>query len=150
MLDKLVQAGETVYIPGGGVGHLAVQMAARVLGAGLVISSGSTLQSTALTRQSGAHYVFASVIELDESNVAGDDRVPLFSVAAPCCAFRVYTINSLEGAVRQKWILGCKYARRSTFLGPGSSIILLRVLKCSARRSRGYIFTWDLSKNRRF
>ena len=43
---------------GGGVGHLAVQMAARVLGAGLVISSGSTLQSTALARQSGAHYVF--------------------------------------------------------------------------------------------
>jgi threonine dehydrogenase-like Zn-dependent dehydrogenase len=33
-------------------------MAARVLGAGLVISSGSTLQSTALARQSGAHYVF--------------------------------------------------------------------------------------------
>src|SRR6266446_3716700 len=55
-----VQAGDTVYIPGGGggVGHLAVQMAARVLGAGLVISSGSTLQSTALARQSGAHYVF--------------------------------------------------------------------------------------------
>src|SRR5882672_6828436 len=43
-----VQTGNTVYIPGGGggVGHLAVQMAARVLGAGLVISSGSTLQST--------------------------------------------------------------------------------------------------------
>ena len=38
----------------GGVGHLAVQMAARVL----VISSGSTLQSTALARPSGAHYVF--------------------------------------------------------------------------------------------
>src|SRR5260370_28206382 len=33
-------------------------MGARVLGAGLVISSGSTLQSTALTRQSGAHHVF--------------------------------------------------------------------------------------------
>ena len=55
-----VQAGDTVYIPGGGggVGHLAVQMAARVLGAGMVISSGSTPQSTALARQSGAHYVF--------------------------------------------------------------------------------------------
>jgi NADPH:quinone reductase-like Zn-dependent oxidoreductase len=55
-----VQAGDTVYIPGGGggVGHLAVQMAARVLGAGLVISSGSTPQSTALARESGAHYVF--------------------------------------------------------------------------------------------
>jgi threonine dehydrogenase-like Zn-dependent dehydrogenase len=33
-------------------------MAARVLKAGLVISSGSTSQSTALARQSGAHYVF--------------------------------------------------------------------------------------------
>jgi len=55
-----VQPGDTVYIPGGGggVGHLAVQMAARALGAGLVISSGSTLQSTTLARQSGAHYVF--------------------------------------------------------------------------------------------
>ena len=55
-----LRAGDTVYIPGGGggVGHLAVQMAARVLGAGLVISSGSTSQSMALARQSGAHYVF--------------------------------------------------------------------------------------------
>jgi len=55
-----VQAGDTVYIPGGGggVGHLAVQMAARALGAGLVISSGSTPQSMALARQSGAHHVF--------------------------------------------------------------------------------------------
>jgi NADPH:quinone reductase-like Zn-dependent oxidoreductase len=55
-----VQAGDTVYIPGGGggVGHLAVQMAVRVLGAGMVVSSGSTPQSTALARQSGAHYVF--------------------------------------------------------------------------------------------
>jgi NADPH:quinone reductase-like Zn-dependent oxidoreductase len=55
-----VQAGDTVYIPGGGggVGHLAVQMAARVLGDGLVISSRSTQQSMALARQSGAHHVF--------------------------------------------------------------------------------------------
>jgi NADPH:quinone reductase-like Zn-dependent oxidoreductase len=55
-----VQAGDTVYIPGGGggVGHLAVQMAARILGAGVVISSGSTPQSIALARQSGAHHVF--------------------------------------------------------------------------------------------
>jgi NADPH:quinone reductase-like Zn-dependent oxidoreductase len=54
-----VQAGDTVYIPGGGggVGHLAVQMAARVLRA-IVISSGSTPQSIALARQSGAHHVF--------------------------------------------------------------------------------------------
>src|SRR3954452_22937009 len=55
-----VQAGDTVYIPGGGggVGHLAVQMAARALEARMVISSGSTPQSIALARQSGAHYVF--------------------------------------------------------------------------------------------
>ena len=57
-----IQAGDAVYIPGGGggVGHLAVQMAARALGmgAGLVISSGSTPQSIALARQSGAHHVF--------------------------------------------------------------------------------------------
>ena len=59
-LYPTVRAGDTVYIPGGGggVGHLAVQMAARALGAGLVISSGSTPQSMALARQSGAHYVF--------------------------------------------------------------------------------------------
>ena len=55
-----VQKGDTVYIPGGGggVGHLAVQMAARALGAGLVISSGSTPQSMNLAQQSGAHHVF--------------------------------------------------------------------------------------------
>jgi NADPH:quinone reductase-like Zn-dependent oxidoreductase len=59
-LYPAVQAGDTVYVPGGGggVGHLAVQMAARALGAGLVISSGSTPQSIALARQSGAHHVF--------------------------------------------------------------------------------------------
>src|ERR1700739_3562300 len=59
-LYRAVQAGDTVYIPGGGggVGHLAVQMAARALGAGLVISSGSTPPSIALARQSGAHHVF--------------------------------------------------------------------------------------------
>jgi NADPH:quinone reductase-like Zn-dependent oxidoreductase len=59
-LSGNVRAGDTVYIPGGagGVGHLAVQMAARVLRAGLVISSGSTPQSIALARQSGAHHVF--------------------------------------------------------------------------------------------
>src|SRR5258708_4153644 len=55
-----VQAGDTVYIPGGGggIGHLAVQMAPRVLAAGLVISSCRTSQSMALARQSGAHHVF--------------------------------------------------------------------------------------------
>lgn len=59
-LYRAVQAGDSIYVPGGGggVGHLAVQMAARALGAGLVISSGSTPQSIALARQSGAHHVF--------------------------------------------------------------------------------------------
>ncbi|MFC7585118.1 zinc-binding dehydrogenase [Nonomuraea antimicrobica] len=55
-----VRAGDTVYIPGGGggVGHLAVQMAARVLAAGMVISSGSRPESIALARRCGAHHVF--------------------------------------------------------------------------------------------
>jgi NADPH:quinone reductase-like Zn-dependent oxidoreductase len=59
-LYRKIQSGDAVYIPGGGggVGHLAVQMAARTLRAGLVISSGSTPQSIALARQSGAHCVF--------------------------------------------------------------------------------------------
>jgi NADPH:quinone reductase-like Zn-dependent oxidoreductase len=59
-LYPVLQPGNTVYIPGGGggVGHLAVQMAARALGAGLVISSGSTTQSIALARQCGAQHVF--------------------------------------------------------------------------------------------
>ena len=59
-LSGTVRAGDTVYVPGGGggVGHLAVQMAARILRAALVISSGSTPQSIALARQSGAHHVF--------------------------------------------------------------------------------------------
>jgi len=59
-LYPVLQPGNTVYIPGGGggVGHLAVQMAARALGAGLVIGSGSTPQSIALARQCGAQHVF--------------------------------------------------------------------------------------------
>jgi NADPH:quinone reductase-like Zn-dependent oxidoreductase len=59
-LYPAVRAGDTVYIPGGGggVGHLAVQMAVRALGAGLVISSGSTPQSIELARRSGAQAVF--------------------------------------------------------------------------------------------
>ena len=69
-LYRAVQTGDTVYIPGGGggVGHLAVQMAARVLGAGLVISSGSTPQSIALARKSGAHHVF----DYKRDDIAGE------------------------------------------------------------------------------
>jgi NADPH:quinone reductase-like Zn-dependent oxidoreductase len=59
-LYETINIGDTVYIPGGGggVGHLAVQMATHVLRASRVISSGSTAQSMALARQSGAHHVF--------------------------------------------------------------------------------------------
>ena len=69
-LYRAVQTGDTVYIPGGGggVGHLAVQMAARALGAGLVISSGSTPQSIALARKSGAHHVF----DYKRDDIAGE------------------------------------------------------------------------------
>lgn len=71
-LSGTVRAGDTVYIPGGGggVGHLAVQMAARVLRAGLVISSGSTPESMALARQSGAHQVF----DYQRDNIAAEIR----------------------------------------------------------------------------
>jgi NADPH:quinone reductase-like Zn-dependent oxidoreductase len=69
-LYPVLQPGDTVYIPGGGggVGHLAVQMAARALGAGLVVSSGSTPQSIALARQCGAHHVF----NYKRDNIAGE------------------------------------------------------------------------------
>jgi NADPH:quinone reductase-like Zn-dependent oxidoreductase len=55
-----IRPGDTVYIPGGagGVGHLAIQMAARTMGARRVISSGSTPASIALARSCGAHHVF--------------------------------------------------------------------------------------------
>lgn len=55
-----VHIGDTVYIPGGGggVGHLAIQMAARTLGAARVISSAGSPASIELARNSGAHHVF--------------------------------------------------------------------------------------------
>jgi NADPH:quinone reductase-like Zn-dependent oxidoreductase len=81
-LYRAVQPGDTVYIPGGGggVGPLAVQMAARALGAGLVISSGSTAQSIALARQSGAHQVFdykRDDIAAEITNLTGGQGVDL-------------------------------------------------------------------------
>src|ERR1700733_11739451 len=59
-LYRNIRPGDTVYIPGGagGVGHLAVQMAARTLGAARVFSSASTDSSKALAKSSGAHHVF--------------------------------------------------------------------------------------------
>jgi len=44
------------------------------------------------------------------------------------------------------------YVKGATEHFPQARIVnnLAAVLKCSARRSRGYILTWDLSKNRRF
>ncbi|MGA8655822.1 MAG: hypothetical protein WB586_06700 [Chthoniobacterales bacterium] len=59
-LASVDEEGSRIAIPQCALSQVvgAVQMAARILGAGLVISSGSTLQSTALARRSGAHYVF--------------------------------------------------------------------------------------------
>ena len=55
-----VKQGDTLYVPGGGggVGHLAIQMAARAMGAKMVISSGGTAESIALAKSSGAAHVF--------------------------------------------------------------------------------------------
>jgi NADPH:quinone reductase-like Zn-dependent oxidoreductase len=55
-----IRTGDTVYIPGGGggVGHLAVQLARNVFEAGKVISSGGTAESISLARACGAHHVF--------------------------------------------------------------------------------------------
>lgn len=51
-----VQPGDTAFIPGGGggVGHLAIQIAANALDAGRVITSTGHEESTALARDSGA------------------------------------------------------------------------------------------------
>jgi NADPH:quinone reductase-like Zn-dependent oxidoreductase len=55
-----LSSGQTIYIPGGGggVGHLAVQMASRVLGASVVFSSAGSPASRHLAYASGAHHVF--------------------------------------------------------------------------------------------
>ncbi len=59
-LYEAVHDGDTIYIPGGGggVGHLAVQMAVRAFGARMVISSGGRPESITLARRSGAQFVF--------------------------------------------------------------------------------------------
>jgi NADPH:quinone reductase-like Zn-dependent oxidoreductase len=55
-----LNSGDTIYIPGGagGVGHLAIQMAAHALGASRVISSGSKSDTIALAKKFGASHVF--------------------------------------------------------------------------------------------
>jgi len=59
-LERNVEEGDVVYIPGGagGVGHLAIRMARNIFKAGTVVSSGSTAESMALARASGADHVF--------------------------------------------------------------------------------------------
>jgi len=54
-----LDAGATVYIPGGGggVGHLAIQLA-KALGAKTIVSSAGNIQSRALALSSGADHVF--------------------------------------------------------------------------------------------
>jgi len=58
-LADTLDAGSTVYIPGGGggVGHLAVQLA-KALGAKMIISSAGNVRSRALALASGADHVF--------------------------------------------------------------------------------------------
>lgn|GEM_PF-969975 len=58
-LQGHVQPGDTVFIPGGGggVGHLAIQIAARALDAGTVFTSTGRDESTVLAKRSGASEV---------------------------------------------------------------------------------------------
>ncbi|CCE09236.1 putative Alcohol dehydrogenase zinc-binding domain protein [Bradyrhizobium sp. STM 3843] len=58
-LADTLDAGATVYIPGGGggVGHLAIQLA-KALGAKRIISSAGNVRSRALALSSGADHVF--------------------------------------------------------------------------------------------
>ena len=59
-MQENVKSGDVVYIPGGGggVGHLATQIARRVCGARTVISSASTPESRELALSCGADHVF--------------------------------------------------------------------------------------------
>jgi NADPH:quinone reductase-like Zn-dependent oxidoreductase len=59
-ISPYLNPGETIYIPGGagGVGHLAIQLAAHALEAGSVISSGSKPDTMALAKKFGAQQVF--------------------------------------------------------------------------------------------
>lgn len=59
-LSPHLKPGNSLYVPGGagGVGHLAIQMAANVLGASLIISSAGKKETTELARAHGADEVF--------------------------------------------------------------------------------------------
>jgi NADPH:quinone reductase-like Zn-dependent oxidoreductase len=63
-----VRPGDTVFIPGGGggVGHLAIQIAAKALDAGMVITSTGREESTALARDSGA----SEILDYREEHLA--------------------------------------------------------------------------------
>ncbi len=103
-LYPAVRAGDTVYIPGGGggVGYLAVQMAAHALGAGLVISSGSTPQSIALARQSGAHHVF----NLSASRITTQGVLTACSTIARATRRRSGICVDRQQARRQRGVTG--------------------------------------------
>jgi NADPH:quinone reductase-like Zn-dependent oxidoreductase len=59
-LQEHLHRGDSVYIPGGagGVGHLALQMAAHVYGCARVMTSAGTPQTIAAARSFGATHVF--------------------------------------------------------------------------------------------
>jgi NADPH:quinone reductase-like Zn-dependent oxidoreductase len=72
-LKPHLNPGDTIYIPGGGggVGHLAVQMASRALGASIVYSSGGSPASRYLAYASGARHVFDHKVDAIPDQIMG-------------------------------------------------------------------------------